>query len=102
MAGTISQEASKAVYADALLAYNDPGHPCHRFQTLQHGVDDRAWQLPEPFNGTSAAAGIVFLGLNPSYNPAERIVVCPHLSGSFGLTQILLTTLGEAVGQALQ
>ncbi len=31
-----------------------------------------------------------------------RIVVCPHLSGSFGLTQTLLTTLGEAVGQALQ
>jgi hypothetical protein len=30
-----------------------------------------------------------------------RIVACPHLTGSFGLSQTSLTTLGEAVRGAL-
>jgi len=73
VAGTISQETSHAVYDDARRAYSDPDHPCHLFRTLQRKVPDAAWQLPEPFNGAAAAAGIVFLGLNPSYNPDEDV-----------------------------
>jgi hypothetical protein len=36
-------------------------------------VSDDAWQLPEPFNGSSSKSGIVFLGLNPSYDPNEAV-----------------------------
>ena len=61
-------------------AYCNPEHPCHMFPTLQHGVADENWQLPEPFNGASATAGIVFVGLNPSYNPCERV---PRIGASF-------------------
>src|SRR5918911_117325 len=73
MVGTISEQTSRAVYDDALRAYADPGHPCHAFRTLQPEVPDAEWQLPEPFNGASADAGIVFLGLNPSYDPREPV-----------------------------
>jgi hypothetical protein len=34
---------------------------------LQPYIDQWDCQLPEPFRGTSANAGIVFRGLNPSY-----------------------------------
>jgi hypothetical protein len=36
--------------------------------------------MPEPFNGRSADAGIVFLGLNPSYDPREPV---PTIGSSF-------------------
>ena len=36
----------------------------------------------------------------PDAAGAVRVVACPHLSGSFGLSQNLLVTLGEAVRKA--
>jgi len=80
MASVISEQTSRAVYDDALLAYADPAHPCHVFRTLQRDVPDAEWQLPEPFNGASATAGIVFMGLNPSYDPGEPV---PRIGTSF-------------------
>ena len=80
VAGVISSATSRAIYEDALRAYSDQEHPCHGFRELQHGVPDESWQLPEPFNGASARAGIVFLGLNPSYSAAEAV---PRLGTSF-------------------
>jgi hypothetical protein len=73
MAGAVSLELSRAIYDDALCAFADVAHPCHVFRHLQVGVEDDRWQLPEPFNGHSADAGIVFLGLNPSYDPREPV-----------------------------
>ena len=62
-----------AVFDDAHAAYAEPSHPCHEFRNLQHGVPDDRWQLPEPFDGRTASAGLVFLGHNPSYNPQEAV-----------------------------
>jgi hypothetical protein len=76
----VGQAISRAIYEDAIQAYTDPLHPCHPFRHLQTGVPDYAWQLPEPFNGHSANAGLVFLGLNPSYDPVESV---PRLSANF-------------------
>jgi hypothetical protein len=73
MAGTISLATSRAIYDDALFAYADERHPCHKFRSLQLEVEQADWQLPEPFNGDSANAGIVFLGLNPSYGGPEWV-----------------------------
>jgi hypothetical protein len=73
MAGTISLTTSRAIYDDALLAYVDERHPCHKFRSLQPCTHQADWQLPEPFNGKSANAGIVFLGLNPSYGGTEWV-----------------------------
>jgi hypothetical protein len=78
---SISHELSRAIYDDAMRAYHDPIHPCHIFRSLQPEVPDADWQLPEPFNGTSANAGIVFLGLNPSYDPHEAV---PRIGAQFG------------------
>ena len=72
-APSISQATARAIFSDALVAYEDITHPCHLFRQLQVEVPDDAWQLPEPFNGRSAKAGIVFLGLNPSYDPREGV-----------------------------
>jgi len=77
---TITQATSRAIFDDALCAYQDPAHPCHHFRWLQAGVSDDSWQLPEPFNGHSANSGIVFLGLNPSYDPSEDV---PTIRSSF-------------------
>jgi hypothetical protein len=73
MAGTVSLTTSQAIYDDALRAYADERHPCHKFRSLQPEVDQAGWQLPEPFNGDSANAGVVFLGLNPSYGGPEWV-----------------------------
>src|SRR5438445_13114673 len=62
------------------MAYGDEGHPCHQFVHLQKGVAPERWQLPEPFNGWSANAGLVFMALNPSYDPSEDV---PRLGASF-------------------
>ncbi len=80
VAGAVSQELSRAIYDDAIRAFHDAGHPCHAFRHLQTRVDDHRWQLPEPFNGRSGDAGIVFLGLNPSYDPQESV---PTIGSSF-------------------
>jgi hypothetical protein len=77
---SISRELSRAIYEDAVSAYHDTGHPCHTFRSLQPGVPDEDWQLPEPFNGAAARAGIVFLGLNPSYDPNEAV---PRIGAQF-------------------
>ena len=77
---TVSVETARALYADAKDAYTRSDHPCHRFRALQPGVPDEEWQLPEPFNGRSAQAGMVFLGLNPSYDPGEAV---PRIRASF-------------------
>lgn len=77
----MSLELSRAIYDDAKRAYEDIGHPCHGFRYRQDRVPDDRWQLPEPFNGRSADAGIVFLGLNPSYDPREPV---PTIGSSFG------------------
>src|SRR5438270_12220715 len=70
--GAVSRETSKAIYEDALRAHDDPDHPCHRFVALQRDVPAGwIWQLPIPFMGRGASAGIVFLGVNPSYGPPE-------------------------------
>lgn len=76
----VSEKTSRAIFDDAVAAYRDPAHPCHLFRQLQPGVPDAEWELPEPFNGHSAKAGIVFLGLNPSYDPAEAV---PRIGCSF-------------------
>jgi hypothetical protein len=77
---SISHKSSRAIFEDALAAYETGDHPCHLFRNLQIGVADNEWQLPEPFNGRSAQAGIVFLGLNPSYDPKESV---PRVRATF-------------------
>ena len=77
---SISRDSSLAIFDDALAAYSAPDHPCHVFRSLQTGVTDSEWQLPEPFNGRSARAGLVFLGLNPSYDPSEPV---PRVNATF-------------------
>ncbi len=77
---SISRDSSLAIFDDALAAYSAPDHPCHVFRSLQTGVADSDWQLPEPFNGRSARAGLVFLGLNPSYDPSEPV---PRVNATF-------------------
>ena len=69
----VSDVVARAVFNDAKKAYAEPSHPCHQFRKLQHGVPDEQWQLPEPFDGRTANAGLVFLGHNPSYNPREDV-----------------------------
>jgi hypothetical protein len=71
---------SRVIYDDAIRAFEDAAHPCHAFRRLQDGVPDDRWQMPEPFNGRTADAGIVFLGLNPSYDPREAV---PTIGSSF-------------------
>jgi hypothetical protein len=80
VARSVSMELSRAIFDDAIRAYTEVAHPCHAFRYLQVGVQDDRWQLPEPFNGRSADAGIVFLGLNPSYDPGEPV---PTVGSSF-------------------
>jgi len=68
---SVSSATSRAIYDDAMVAYEDPSHPCHVFRDLQpvfHPGDDPKWILPVPFLGATAAKGLVFLGLNPNYN----------------------------------
>jgi hypothetical protein len=69
----VSDEIARAVFDDAYRAYVEPSHPCHQFRKLQHGVPDEKWQLPEPYDGRTANAGLVFLGHNPSYDPDEDV-----------------------------
>jgi hypothetical protein len=69
----VSDELARAVFDDAHRAYAEPSHPCHQFRDLQHGVPDERWQLPEPFDGRTANAGLVFLGHNPNYDPQEDV-----------------------------
>ncbi len=77
---SISHDSSLAIFDDALAAYSAADHPCHVFRSLQTGVTDSEWQLPEPFNGNAARAGLVFLGLNPSYDPNEPV---PRVNATF-------------------
>jgi hypothetical protein len=67
----VSNELARAVFDDAHRAYVEPSHPCHQFRSFQHDVPDERWQMPEPFDGRTANAGLVFLGHNPSYDPHE-------------------------------
>ena len=69
----VSDEIARTVFDDAHRAYVEPSHPCHQFRNLQHGVPDDRWQLPEPFDGRTANAGLVFLGHNPNYDPREDV-----------------------------
>lgn len=69
----VSRATTAEIFEDAVRTYDDGDHPCHVFRSLQPEIPDEAWQLPEPFNGHSANAGIVFLGLNPSYDPGEDV-----------------------------
>lgn len=71
MAERVSAELSKAVFDDALVAHDDPNHPCHAFVGVQVGVDPGRWQLPVPFMGSEANLGLVFLGLNPNWRADE-------------------------------
>jgi hypothetical protein len=64
----VSDEVARAVFDDAHRAYVETSHPCHQFRNLQHGVPDERWQLPVPFIGRTANAGLVFLGQNPNYD----------------------------------
>lgn len=68
---TVSVATSRKIFDDATRVHEDPSHPCRRFITLQHGVSPDRWQLPIPFMGATAIKGVVFLGLNPSYDPNE-------------------------------
>ena len=77
---SVSLATSRAIYDDAREAYSVEEHPCHLFRWLQTGVPDADWQLPEPFNGRSANAGVIFLGLNPSYDPNEGV---PRIASTF-------------------
>ena len=68
---SVSSATSRAIYDDAMAAYEEEGHPCHVFKDLQpvlHPGDDPKWILPVPFLGATAAKGLVFLGLNPNYD----------------------------------
>ncbi len=76
----VTEATSRAIFDDALRAFRDSDHPCYRFKNLQPDVPMNRWQLPEPFNGHAANAGIVFLGLNPSYGPLEAV---PRIGSSF-------------------
>ena len=72
---SVSSATSRAIYDDAMVAYEDPDHPCHVFRDLQpvfHPGDDPKWILPVPFLGATAAMGLVFLGLNPNYDNSPR------------------------------
>lgn len=68
---SVSIATSRAIFEDAIRAHDDPSHPCHSFVALQHNVEPAKWQMPIPFMGASAAKGLVFMGLNPSYDPNE-------------------------------
>lgn len=68
---SVSIASSRAIFEDSKRAHDDASHPCHRFVELQHGVPPDRWQLPIPFMGASAGRGLVFMGLNPSYDPNE-------------------------------
>jgi hypothetical protein len=70
MSGTVSSETCHAVFKDALQANDDDTHKCHYFIKLQrdrNGIPTWRWQLPVPFMGRTASAGIAFLGCNPNY-----------------------------------
>jgi hypothetical protein len=69
----VSDELARAVFDDAHRAYVEPSHPCHQFRSFQHDVPDERWQMPEPFDGRTANAGLVFLGHNPNYDPHEDV-----------------------------
>lgn len=79
-APSVSVATSRVIYDEALRAHDDPAHPCHRFVGLQHNVPPELWQMPTPFMGSSAAKGLVFMGLNPSYDPNENT---PRWGASF-------------------
>ncbi len=82
---SISQKASRAIFDDALDAYHNPSHPCHVFRDLQpvyHPGDDPTWILPVPFLGATATRGLVFLGLNPSYDNSPKDTD-PRIGSSF-------------------
>lgn len=71
MPGTVSPQTCRALFDDAQSAGRDHGHVCHYFTKLQldqNKVPIERWQLPVPFMGRQAAAGVVFLGCNPSYD----------------------------------
>lgn len=76
----VSQQTSRLIFDDAIEAYRNPDHPCHRFVELQVGISPDQWQLPEPFNGRSCNSGLVFLGLNPSFGANEDV---PRIGSSF-------------------
>jgi hypothetical protein len=71
-ASSVSVPTSRAIYDDAVRAHDDFTHPCHRFVGLQHNVPPERWQMPIPFMGATAAKRLVFIGLNPSYDPNEN------------------------------
>ncbi len=82
---SVSMTSSRAIYDDAMAAYHGPSHPCHIFTKLQpvyHPGDDPTWILPVPFLGATANKGLVFLGLNPSYDNSPRDTD-PRLGASF-------------------
>lgn len=76
----VSEETSRLIFDDAIDAYRNPDHPCHRFVEQQIGIPPDQWQLPEPFNGWRCNSGLVFLALNPSFDANEDV---PRIGSSF-------------------
>ena len=52
-------------------ALENSNHPCYEIVNYQKH-DFKKFQNPEPWNGNIEKADILFIGLNPSYNPNEE------------------------------
>jgi hypothetical protein len=69
---------SRRVFDDGICAYDNPSHPCHPFVRWQQsyakekGRPELTFQLPEPFSGERSSLNLVFVGLNPSFDPWEE------------------------------
>jgi hypothetical protein len=73
-----SRSLSRHVFDDGIRAYNEVDHPCHPFVRWQQsyaiaqGRADLTFQMPEPFSGERSDLNLVFVGLNPSFDPWEE------------------------------
>ncbi len=73
-----SRSLSRRVFDDGINAYRHPDHPCHPFVRWQqicaeeNGRSDLTFQLPEPFSGKRSSLNLVFVGLNPGFDPWEE------------------------------
>jgi hypothetical protein len=69
---------SRRVFDDGICAYENPCHPCHPFVRWQqsyakeNGGPELTFQLPEPLSGQQSSLNLVFVGLNPGFDPWEE------------------------------
>jgi uracil-DNA glycosylase len=64
-------EIAHCPVARGCLADPESGHPCARIVLSQRTTDIAEHHLPEPWDGDLAHAPLLFIGSNPSIDPAE-------------------------------